>query len=32
MGHAILDVTGDGKLDVVVSARAANALNVFLQR
>lgn len=32
IGCAILDVDGDGRNDVVVSARGANALNVFLQR
>ena len=31
-GCAILDVNGDGKNDVVITARGANALNVFLQR
>lgn len=32
VGCVILDVDADGKNDVVVSARGANALNVFLQR
>ena len=32
IGCGILDVDGDGRNDVVVSARGANALNVFLQR
>ena len=31
-GVAILDVNGDGDNDVVVSSRATNTLNVFLQR
>ncbi len=31
-GAAIVDVDGDGLLDLVVSARGANSLNVFLQR
>lgn len=32
LGCAIVDVDGDGRNDVVVSCRVANALNVFLQR
>jgi hypothetical protein len=31
-GSAILDVDGDGKLDLVVSARGANAILVYRQR
>jgi hypothetical protein len=31
-GAAILDVDGDGKNDLVVSARGANSLNIFFQR
>lgn len=32
VGCAIVDVDGDGRNDVVVTARGANSLNVFLQR
>ena len=32
IGCVIVDVDGDGRNDVVVSARGASALNVFLQR
>jgi hypothetical protein len=32
LGCAIMDVDGDGKNDLVVSAAGANALNVFFQR
>ncbi|MBL4844313.1 MAG: VCBS repeat-containing protein [Planctomycetes bacterium] len=32
IGCVIVDVNGDGRNDVVVSARGASALNVFLQR
>lgn len=32
VGCGILDVDGDGRNDVVVAARGANSLNVFLQR
>lgn len=31
-GCAIVDVTGDGKNDLVVAARGANSLDVFIQR
>ncbi|MDC3379034.1 VCBS repeat-containing protein [Planctomycetota bacterium] len=32
IGSTILDVDGDGRNDAVVSSRAANSLNVYLQR
>jgi IPT/TIG domain/FG-GAP-like repeat len=32
IGSAVVDVDGDGRNDVVVSSRAANSLNVYLQR